>query len=214
MVESYPITGMQHKRFDDGVIIEVNYTRHHSNITQINLVRFEYKYSILEMNYNLRYDSFCRIDVANWGVDIGDYHIEAVPRIRHMMRELESELMESELGFTIPRPNKIIDMRNPPAPPDRYTTNPDGTIEVIRSDGQELPPIPINQLANDGNTPAYLTIQTDNNHNTSANIRIYDENDNLILDTETAAQLSVLNKSTEEPAPKRQRTRWELLELD
>jgi hypothetical protein len=55
-------------------------------------------------------------------------------------------------------------------------------------------------------------VQTGEDH-IAANIKIYDENDNLISDT-SAAQLSVLNKSLEKPAPIRKPTRWELLELD
>lgn len=136
IIPPFSITGLQHKHFRDGVDIEVTYTRSGSHhITHINSVRFAYNFSTLEQNYNCTYVTFLNNEGS---VVVGGKRIELVPRVRQMMDELEIELItdielssvidvgladtidngrleaiESELGFTLPRPHKISDLINP-----------------------------------------------------------------------------------------------------
>lgn len=164
----FSITGMQHKRFDDGVDIFVHYTRLDTNIRMINSVRFAYNYSILEQKYDNTYNLFLSISRT---VVVGGKHIDVVPRVREMMGEVELELRSM------------------------------GTDDM--GTGRSLVD------ANNGIIPAHTAVQTDE-HPTSANINILDDTGNLLAEI----PISSVNTTIKPPAPKRKRTRWELLELD
>ena len=164
----YPITGMKHKRFDDGVDIFVHYTRLDTNIRMINSVRFAYNYSTLEQKYDNTYGFFLNIPRT---VVVGGKRINIVPRIREMMEDMELELgsvdtNEREIGRSL-----------------------------IDTDG--------------GILPTHIVVQTDE-HSTSANINILDDTGNILAEI----PISSVNTTTKPLAPKRKRTRWELLELD
>lgn len=119
-IPPFSIIGLQHKHFSDGVDIEVTYTRNGTHITHINSVRYNYNLESMEIDYNCSYIDFINIHPK---VRISKNMIDVGPRVRQMMDEIESELrselrsardeqdrleaIESELGFTIPRPNRI-----------------------------------------------------------------------------------------------------------
>ena len=157
MTQQFPITGMKHKSFDDGVDIAVEYTRNDSNIIIINIIRYYYNFNTMQIDYNCSYVDF--VHSLNPKVHMGDKVIDVAPRVRQMMDELENELIgsaiDSNLGLTIPRPNRIR------------------VADAINLDGS----INLQAIGNDENQTS----------------------------TET---------SIKESTPKRQRTRWELLELD
>lgn len=120
MAGQFPIVGKQYKHFDDGVDIAVDYTRHDLNVTHINSVRYSYNLEYMDIDYDCSYTDFIH---SHPKVRISKNMIDVGPRVRQMMDELESELrselrsardeqdrleaIESELGFTIPRPNRI-----------------------------------------------------------------------------------------------------------
>lgn len=126
MTRQFSTTGMKYKPFDDGVGMAVEYIRNDSNILAINFIRYYYNLESMEVDYNCSYIDFIH---SHPKVRISKNMIDVAPRVRQMMDELESELrselrsardeqdrleaIESELGFTIPRPHKISDLINP-----------------------------------------------------------------------------------------------------
>ena len=165
-----PITGHQHKRFDDEVAIGVYYTRHGSNITHINWVEFEYKYKTTRIDYDCIYDEILRIapvvDVGN-----GDMWINAGSRVRWMMGEVESELRLAEEQDAQTDSPRSPD-RSPPLTATASVID-IGLADAINLDGS----INLQAIGNDEN--------------------------------QTSTETSIKGST-----PKRQRTRWELLELD
>lgn len=164
----FPITGMQHKHFDDEVDIFVYYTRLDTNIRMINSVRFAYNYDTLEQKYNHTYGLFLNIPRT---VVVGGKHIDVVSRVRETMSDVENELRSVDID-------------------DIWTGR-----SLVDTDG--------------GILPTHTVVQTDE-HPISANINILDDTGNLLAEI----PISSINTATKPPAPKRQRTRWELLELD
>ena len=166
----YPITGMQHKRFDDGVDIFVHYTRLDKNIRMINSVCFTYNYCILEQKYDNTYGFFLNIPRT---VIIGEKLIDVVARVRETIEDVESELE------SVSTDDRMAE---------RLLTDTNGEI-----------------------VPTHTAVQTDD-HPTSISI-----NSLSAINYDGTINLEAIGTKAQPirpPAPKRKRTRWELLELD
>ena len=155
IIPPYSITGLRHKHFDDGVDIEVTYTRNNSHVTHINSIRYSYNLEYMEVDYNNRYVDFIN---SHPKVRISKNMIDVAPRVRQMMNEVESELRLDRLSSL---------------------TDIESSIDIGIADGG-----PRTVTAADFNTEPVTIVRT-------------------LPETYTG-----------EPVPKRQRTRWELLELD
>ena len=167
----FSITGIHHKHFDDGVDMDVYYTRLDMNITHINSVHLTYNQNQLEYNFNCLYSDF--LDMSG-NVVVANKEINITSRVREMMGDVDHELRSVDTD------SRLIGRSS------------------VDANGEIL--------------PTHTAIQTDE-HSTSAQINTLSH----AINYDGTINLEAIGNKAQPirpPAPKRKRTRWELLELD